>query len=83
MSNMHTLSGYHTFYLQLLVLFLQPFNYLLSIGDIPRQPLYPPLPPRPGSHSNTGKNIFSIENLELGTVQRRYVELFTLLFLYL
>ncbi|XP_042666254.1 glycoprotein Xg [Centrocercus urophasianus] len=26
----------------------------LGGGDIPRQPLYPPLPPRPGSHSNTG-----------------------------
>ncbi|XP_054070616.1 glycoprotein Xg isoform X1 [Rissa tridactyla] len=26
----------------------------LGGGDIPRQPLYPPLPPRPGSHSNFG-----------------------------
>uniref|UniRef100_A0A8C3PY83 Uncharacterized protein n=1 Tax=Chrysolophus pictus TaxID=9089 RepID=A0A8C3PY83_CHRPC len=26
----------------------------LGGGDIPRQPLYPPLPPRPGSHSNSG-----------------------------
>ncbi|KAM9593850.1 glycoprotein Xg-like isoform 1-T1 [Morphnus guianensis] len=26
----------------------------LGGGDIPRKPLYPPLPPRPGSHSNSG-----------------------------
>uniref|UniRef100_A0A8C3JKM7 Glycoprotein Xg n=1 Tax=Calidris pygmaea TaxID=425635 RepID=A0A8C3JKM7_9CHAR len=26
----------------------------LGGGGIPRQPLYPPLPPRPGSHSNSG-----------------------------
>uniref|UniRef100_A0A8C9G6G1 Glycoprotein Xg n=1 Tax=Pavo cristatus TaxID=9049 RepID=A0A8C9G6G1_PAVCR len=26
----------------------------LGGGDIPRQPLYPPLPPRPGSHSSSG-----------------------------
>ncbi|KAM9264955.1 CD99 antigen-like [Cariama cristata] len=26
----------------------------LGDGDIPRKPLYPPLPPRPGSHSNSG-----------------------------
>ncbi|KAM6381928.1 CD99 antigen-like [Alca torda] len=26
----------------------------LGGGDIPRQPLYPPLPPRPGSYSNSG-----------------------------
>uniref|UniRef100_A0A8B9P0V3 C99L2 protein n=1 Tax=Accipiter nisus TaxID=211598 RepID=A0A8B9P0V3_9AVES len=26
----------------------------LDGGDIPRKPLYPPLPPRPGSHSNSG-----------------------------
>ncbi|XP_009664772.2 glycoprotein Xg isoform X1 [Struthio camelus] len=26
----------------------------LGGGDIPRKPLYPPLPPRPGSHSDSG-----------------------------
>ncbi|XP_009509201.2 glycoprotein Xg [Phalacrocorax carbo] len=26
----------------------------LGGGDIPRKPLYPPLPPRPGSHINSG-----------------------------
>ncbi|KFQ85605.1 hypothetical protein N337_06341, partial [Phoenicopterus ruber ruber] len=26
----------------------------LGGGDIPRKPLYPPLPPRPGSYSNSG-----------------------------
>ncbi|XP_067997699.1 glycoprotein Xg isoform X2 [Melanerpes formicivorus] len=28
----------------------------LDGGDIPRKPLYPPLPPRPGSYSNSGQD---------------------------